>query len=100
MKGKHTPGPWRRYYGSMSCAGIASVDDKVNICVMCDADPSQQQEVEADAALIAAAPDLLEALKDIIACCRITGPVGNYAYIISDERREAAKAAIAKAEGA
>lgn len=43
--------------------------------------------------------ELLQALKDLVACAKIKTPWGGYAYCISDERMEAARAAIKKAEG-
>jgi hypothetical protein len=49
--------------------------------------------------LIAAAPELLSALQDIIDCAHINTPYGGKAYFISDGRMDAARAAIAKAEG-
>jgi hypothetical protein len=52
----------------------------------------------ADAELIAAAPELLAALQDIIRCAHINTPYGGKAYFISDGRMDAARAAITKAE--
>lgn len=52
-----------------------------------------------DARLIAAAPDLLDALQWITRCASIDGSVGTTAYIISDKRMAEVRAAIAKATG-
>ena len=56
-------------------------------------------EHDAKQHLIAAAPDLLAALNDILACASISAPLDMTAYIISASRMEAARAAIAKATG-
>lgn len=77
---KHTPGPWRvdgRKITSDKHGLIATVDE-------------WSPEVDAaDSALIAAAPDLLEALKEIEA---LSGPT------TAGRARKIARAAIAKAE--
>ena len=63
---KHTPGPWTieaaPEYASMPCGGVATVNtpNGLHVAVVCDVD-------SADARLIAAAPDLLEALRCITA---------------------------------
>jgi hypothetical protein len=49
--------------------------------------------------LLAAAPELLSAMKAIVACAHIKTPWGGKAYCISEGRMNAAIAAIAKAEG-
>jgi len=79
---KHTPGPWyiqpdRRYYViySEECGALADV---------------QADLPKANAQLIAAAPDLLVALEELIAAPNKKRPA---------EVWEAARAAIAKARG-
>ena len=109
MKGKHTPGPWYIWnedlelnpdtstgFPLICAAGETSDDESVDIC---EVNADYPANYVANARLIAAAPELLEALKGIVACASINGPVGTKAYIISDERRDKAKAAIARAEG-
>lgn len=54
-------------------------------------------EALANAKLIAAAPELLEALKEITSCAKIAGPHGTTMYFISDSRMNAAIDAIKKA---
>ena len=49
--------------------------------------------------LIATAPELLAALEEIVRCAYINTPYGGKAYFISDGRMDAARAAVAKAEG-
>ncbi len=82
---KHTPGPWLE-------VSVASsryiVTDECNICEMFS--PRTREERDANQRLIAAAPDLLEALQGIMA--GVAGCQKNSEY-------EAARAAIAKATG-
>lgn len=82
---KHTPGPWEARPDPNACAsddwcvGIGPENiDKVAVCSKCDA------------RLIAAAPELLEALIDLVAF---------YPPDSTDPCVTAARAAIAKAEG-
>lgn len=91
----HTPGPWairepedgelHEVYaengGDLICYPVYTANQKANI------------------PLIAAAPELLAALHDIITCAHINTPYGGKAYCISDGRMDAARAAINKAEG-
>jgi len=63
---KHTPGPWsvgRNF--SDDCFVVT--DEKCEIEIYCEHE--SQRKAKANAALIAAAPDLLEALQNLIACC-------------------------------
>jgi hypothetical protein len=75
---EHTPGPW-----TVDRLCIQAPDGNVALVNLARAS-------DADARLIAAAPDLLEAAK------AMTEPAGEIAY---RERWMALKAAIAKAEG-
>lgn len=88
-EGKHTPGPWR--YGA--CAIVGADNASVVYCEL-----ARPMKVE-DARLIAAAPELLEHLKNITTrferCMRFDG---NADWAIQ-EATKAARAAIAKAEG-
>lgn len=58
-KTAHTPGPWQRV-GWQPCGiyGPGGLDDAERICSM-----DRRQEHDANARLISAAPELLEALK-------------------------------------
>lgn len=89
---KHTPGPWE----AEKFGAIHGGEDqqyfrgrrRSQVATACLAGNIHDDERDANARLIAAAPDLLEALKEVIA--------------LSDRKHEAwdkAKAAIAKAEG-
>ena len=92
----HTKGPWKAV-DSLSRWNVTTSDKPrtFNICSV----NTNLVEQEANARLIAAAPELLEALQTIVCCVRMNGPAGTTAYVISEERMIAARAAIAKAEG-
>jgi hypothetical protein len=90
---KHTPGPW-----TISKAGDVVSADGRRVAEPVWALKTTQAEGEANAHLIASAPELLEALKRLEgACC------GNLneddAWKAWIDARNAARAAIAKAEG-
>jgi hypothetical protein len=85
---KHTPGPWKE---AMWGGRVAIIHDRTNdgtfdVVVACN----DQAPTFADARLIAAAPDLLAALKAMVL---------NDTHTYRDCHM-AARAAIAKAEGA
>lgn len=93
MSIKHTPGPWRMYEGnrgSFVFYGIADVADMSPAYVRQESDDAAT--MKANAQLIAAAPELLESLKEVL-------------YYIGDRKVTTlgamirARAAIAKAEG-
>ena len=91
---QHTPGPWRIVEFADSGIFVSPPDD--NISVICDIvtrsqelgndDPSDEDR--ANAALIAAAPELLEALRRI------------FKMSLDVTIKDIARAAIEKAEGA
>jgi hypothetical protein len=94
---KHTPGPWkiatdwagypqhiRTECGSVACSFLTSVKRNCGI-----------EQIEANARLIAAAPDLLEALLD---CIFVIERDLNGLPIMQPELRQA-RAAIVKATG-
>lgn len=87
---KHTPGTWkvqeRKIEGEfVTTTHIVSQDDShIAIVGPCN--------IEANARLIAAAPDLLAALTDLVGGC------GKEGDLFSSEAMEKARAAIAKAE--
>jgi hypothetical protein len=86
---EHTPGPWKYRTDFMDCPYVASKTKQmiadVNLIFV------SAKEAKANARLIAAAPDLLEA-------CRLTIEAG-YHNEASRAAVFAAQAAIAKAEG-
>ncbi|YCH23121.1 hypothetical protein M1D96_06350 [Pseudomonas sp. D1-3] len=104
---KHTPGPWAVHHEpewnhwsvrSANAADLAEAPiyfelaENIGGHVRGD-DFSDRSEIEANAFLIAAAPDLLEALESIIASAR----AGNAAIL--DRLTTQAEDAIAKARG-
>ena len=96
-QGKHTPGPWV-WATSNSWSRLMRVGGKDGgiLCPVVhqyDAHPDLSIPNEADARLIAAAPEMLEALKEAVEVFQIEVPFGS--RTIAQMR-----AAIAKAEGA
>ena len=88
---KHTPGPWKSYED----------DGFINLMVVdaegyyiAEAMGRTKKNMEANARLIAAAPELLEALEKL--CNRWQGDTELYAH---GEEIKAGRAAIAKAKG-
>ena len=101
MSAKHTPGPWvaRTAPTSAGLCHIISAADWRGAFIygdgirpgVDDALP-KAQELAANARLIAAAPDLLAALRYMVEVCPAIDQVG-------EEAHDQARAAIAKAEG-
>ena len=63
---KHTPGPWKATYDSQLQAAIEiyNTEDRVMVAVLPDRGTIEaMSEIEANANLIAAAPDMYEALE-------------------------------------
>ena len=106
---QHTPGPWLPEFGE--AARVRAQQDGGQVAIMMNlkgqfglAGRRTVEEVEANARLIAAAPDLLEALIEVTATlawnahgeCRALheGPI-----MPSSQAVEVAKVAIAKATG-
>ena len=102
-QGKHTPGPWfvpdQTYARNLTvevddgiaCPGSGgAMSYTTDVCVL---GWNGTPEWDANARLIAAAPDMLEALRSVVDTCRADCPAGLPA--LSD-----ARAAIAKATGA
>lgn len=93
MSAKHTPGPW---YSEMN------VDGEINTWAFDDpgsprigvAKAYKNKNAEANARLIAAAPDLLAALERVLECRRFKISLDTNAAAL-----EQARAAIAKAKG-
>jgi hypothetical protein len=98
MKTQHTPGPWKfgsKTDGDLYKRNIAGVDG-YHVAAVSSRD---DHEVDANARLIAAAPDLLEALQDLFDADMEHVLMGDG----KDDQIEAiakARAAIAKATGA
>jgi hypothetical protein len=99
MTTQHTPGPWRTVrFGSKFDArnhsfGVAYGRSGSRLAIV-DGEGSSGAANAANARLIAAAPDLLAALKDLL---DMVGPLDDIPMI---RRKQVAQKAIAKAEGA
>jgi hypothetical protein len=85
---KHTPGPWQVYRRSIVTASDKSIVAEIVV-------NGDQSETKSNAYLIAAAPNMLEALKQAKTAMLKTGPRPN----TDDEIMHLLDAAIAKAEG-
>lgn len=86
----HTPGPWQAVAGSFRW-NVTTVGPRTfNICAL----NPDRGDSEANARLIAAAPDLLAALKETLAVLEGFAP---WESAIEREAAEAALTAIAKA---
>ena len=100
---KHTPGPWfAKRAGDGGYFEWYVGRDGENCSIAEDiTDPVTRDPSEANAHLIAAAPDLLEALKAIISDDMEDQKTAQEfgGFVLPDELRTAARAAIAKAEG-
>lgn len=95
MEHKHTPGPWEPECRSGDWVVISARDKNA----VAWPNRPRGNEVEANVRLIAAAPDLLEALQSIADCCNEDHTARDYASRQA-EIRGIARAAIAKATGA
>ena len=112
---KHTPGPWEEYRNEdaefrFAKIGVSGPDGDICYCDMNDASAGEYQtsEIEANARLIAAAPEMLAALEqcdnsnytdfeiNVLAACE-TG-MGEIAPDLA-RRYQVVRAAIAKANG-
>ena len=100
---KHTPGPWKFYKGKLrpkfSQVMIIEIRDKTGKSIVkwtgFDGVNLPKKEIEANARLMAAAPELLEALKTLITALDNCPGEFNYPAKIEDM----ARAVIAKAKG-
>ncbi|EOD6737737.1 hypothetical protein ACJ2YI_004082 [Cronobacter sakazakii] len=93
MKFKGTPGPWSSHDDEESMATSVVMNDFGDILCVVGTYMTSAEEDYANANLIAAAPDLLEALKSIMEL-QTRGYV-----VLGDKCTEMARAAIAKAIG-
>ena len=95
MKTTHTPGPWHPHALGLARSGEPEFE------IHWSADGECVAEVvhgEANARLIAAAPELLDALKGMVNLAKWMDDVSNEGFML-DDRFDAAMAAIAKATG-
>lgn len=100
---KHTPGPWKAVISENNAGGwvpmrqYITIETESEIIAAYDTfscEYPDDDENAANARVMAAAPDLLEALKRCVGSLRSVSPGGD-----GDHDVEFARAAIAKAEG-
>ncbi len=94
MSTKHTPGPWQSDAAGESHEWVVLSSENQSICA-CMNGVGGKDRVQANARLIAAAPELLEALEDVL---KITMFHSNPESEL-ERRKSKARAAIAKAKG-
>lgn len=96
---KHTPGPWRYIPGMLGAKFPPAVQRGSEGGFLVEGVTREQED--ADARLISAAPDLLEALEAFLRAPSVgsSGP-GSATIVVQDFNLRAARAAIAKATGA
>jgi hypothetical protein len=105
MSGQHTPGPWLTERNNVHAGQIATVhhcigNDWVEIWTDKWAETGMgENEQEANARLIAAAPELLEALKLFIAYDEFDDSDGYAMMMAYADAIQAARVAIAKVTG-
>lgn len=87
MSAKHTPGPW-----NVSVDGYIESTDSI-IASLCD----ETESSYANASLIAAAPDLLEALDTLLLVVGLTAFKHEGQRKVLEEAADLARSAIAKA---
>ena len=96
MTTQHTPGPWTLGYDGNDGAFEIGVYYRDHLATFVIASRNQvfhrAEESQANARLIAAAPDLLEACREFVRKCECGQAVSSASY-------QQMKAAIAKAEG-
>ena len=92
MKTRHTPGPWTVEDSSVT-ALVDSENSQTYIAPICEVD-QEWAMADANAHLIAAAPDLLAALEDVAAELDARGKVFD-----GDETADRVRAVIAKVTG-
>ena len=104
---KHTPGPWKIGIAKNQNNALAVFDSRAEVgnnpkdhrCICIVTEPEMaDKEDEANAALIAAAPELLAALKECVAMLEKIEEEINYTQVGLSTTIIAALAAIAKAE--
>ena len=101
---KHTPGPWwlgrdQSHFGSLTSI-IGGSDSTGGIRSVAEVGGPDIDEAEANARLIAAAPDLLTACREFVRFAELPNVVDRGDYIRYQAKAiGAARAAIAKAEG-
>jgi len=93
----YTKGPWKQG----TARGFARNTVYANGCIVCEVNTSapQEGEIEANARLIAAAPALLEALKDMLDTVNLHGVVIGITDKTIRQRTQHAQQVLNEAEG-
>ena len=105
MMSKHTPGPWTREKGERfrhdRSAGVKAADGLFIACALDRNRYDLDDEVEANARLIAAAPELKDAAAKTVAALDMWFSVEDVASIdeLLEECRRDLKGALSKARG-
>ncbi len=104
MEAKHTPGPWRHYTRPQpNGCPIVGTENGLMVAMMAHTvnQPEQADEAIANARVVSTAPELLDALKGMVAMYCDLVESGDAGYWDPEDTPEvkAARAAIAKAEG-
>ena len=94
MKAQFTPGPWKIFKHPAPDCSVRSIGTEESDFHCAFA--SVYLNVKANAALIAAAPDLLAALESIL---RSAEPMNDGLHAVNSESIEAGRVAIAKVRG-
>ena len=96
---KHTPGPWQYVFEGGTTAFITEADGSTIICIRTTENTTAHKNLAANARLIAAAPELLEALREYRAAILFAQDKQALMSAIKSAD-DKARAAIAKAEEA
>lgn len=103
MSYKHTPGPWETCYWLDDEFSVAQDSPAfTRVCVMSyvvKKGNAPNEEMDANARLIAAAPELLEALQSLIAVEPTASGCKAFELMVTGKDMDRARAAIAKATG-
>lgn len=91
---EHTAGPWTHVTGDGSVGTVEGVDGWAVALAQSRPNDPRHEERQANARLIAAAPELLEALQGVVSRCRNTGYIG-----MDGQFLKTVHTAIAKATG-
>jgi hypothetical protein len=102
MKSEHTPGPWRKQITDEGF-NIADSTGNWDICTITAQYAPTTEQAEANARLLASAPDLLAALRELLAIGEggvvLRNETGKPTWSALDAVKSIASEAIAKAEG-
>ena len=103
MTSKHTPGPWVVNASENGLVWVDGDSETVSICDLYhrhkDGEFISKENVKANARLISAAPDMYEALADLLSSLEVVWSKGFAAREDLEPEIKFARAALSKAEG-